>query len=99
MSYEYNKIGVNTGDFRANLYGLRFNYSFTPKMFFNSFIQYNTETNRFLTNIRFNLEHRPLSYISFVLTEDRLRGLSGVEGSDDVVGRALILKYTHLFQF
>ena len=93
LTYEYNSVNVQAGDFRADLYGLRFNYSFNPKVFFDAFIQYNESTGKVLTNLRFNWEHRPLSYFSVVLTEDRLTG-----SSIDLF-RALIFKYTHLLQF
>jgi hypothetical protein len=93
LTYEYNSVDVLAGDFRADLYGLRFNYSFNPKTFFDAFIQYNESTGKVLTNVRFNWEHRPLSYFSVVLTEDRLTG------SSVNLFRALIFKYTHLLQF
>ncbi len=93
LTYEYNSVDVLAGDFRADLYGLRFNYSFNPKTFFDAFIQYNESTGKVLTNVRFNWEHRPLSHFSVVLTEDRLTG------SSVNLFRALIFKYTHLLQF
>ncbi|MBI3941230.1 MAG: hypothetical protein HY315_10380, partial [Acidobacteria bacterium] len=93
ISYQHNRVDVKGGRFRADLYGIRFNYSFNPRMFVDAFIQYNTSTNKTLTNLRFNLEHRPLSNITVVLTEDRL-----VKSGQDI-SRALIVKYTHMLQF
>ncbi|MBI2820916.1 MAG: carbohydrate binding family 9 domain-containing protein [Acidobacteria bacterium] len=93
VSYERNTVDVKAGKFQADLYGWRFRYSFNPRMFVDAFVQYNTSTGKVLTNVRFNLEHRPLSHISVVWTEDR-----GVRLDEDLA-RALIVKYTHLLQF
>ncbi|MBI4455909.1 MAG: carbohydrate binding family 9 domain-containing protein [Acidobacteria bacterium] len=91
--YEHNFVEISAGKFRADLYSLRFGYSFNPRMFVDAFIQYNTSTGKILTNLRFDLMHRPLSNISVVFIEDRLAGL----GTD--LSRAFIFKYTHLLQF
>ena len=93
VDYEYNFVDVEEGSFRADLYALRVHYSFSPRMFADLFVQYNTDSGRILTNARFNLIHRPLSDISLVFTEERLTGLA-----TDVF-RAVIFKYTHLLQF
>ena len=86
-------MGDSLIDGRADLYSLRFNYSFSPTMFIDTFIQYNSTTEKVLTNVRFNWEHHPLSHLSVVFTEDHLTG----SGTD--LSRAIILKYTHLLQF
>ena len=93
VTYQYNIVDVKAGSFRADLYTTRVVYSFNPRMFVDAFVQYNTDTGRILTNLRFNLTHRPLSDISIVYTENRAAG-----SSPDAL-RALILKYTHLLQF
>ena len=93
LEYQTNIVDLKGGSFRADLYGVRFNYSFSPKMFFDAFIQYNTTTGKILTNLRFNLEHHPLSNLNLVLTEDRVAGVS------PDLSRAFIIKYTHLLQF
>jgi len=84
------EVTLPQGAFVADLVGLRFDTSFSPRMFWNGFIQYNGETDAWLTNIRFNLIHRPLSDIYVVWNETR------VDGS---VQRAVLLKYTHLVAF
>jgi hypothetical protein len=93
VTYEYNSVNVNAGQFQADLYSWRFNYSFSPTMFIDTFVQYNSTTEKVLANIRFNWEHHPLSHLSLVFTEDRFTG----SGTD--LSRAIILKYTHLLQF
>ena len=73
-----------------DLLGLRLNWSLTPRMFLNAFVQYNGETDTWISNVRFNLIHRPLSDIYIVWNETRLPGLTR---------RALLFKYTHLIAF
>ena len=73
-----------------NLARFRLDWSFTPRMFLNAFVQYNGEADAWLSNIRFNLIHRPLSDIYVVWNETR---------SPADVRRALMLKYTHLIAF
>jgi hypothetical protein len=85
-----NVIDLPQGTFAANLARFRLDWSFTPRMFLNAFVQYNGEVDSWLSNIRFNLIHRPLSDIYVVWNETRLPGDSR---------RALMLKYTHLIAF
>jgi hypothetical protein len=83
-------IDLPLGTFAANLARLRLDWSFTPKMFLNAFVQYNGESDTWLSNIRFNFIHHPLSDIYVVWNETRLPGDTR---------RALLLKYTHLLAF
>ena len=83
-------VTLPQGSFTADLVGVRLAASFTPRMFLNVFIQYNGETEAWLTNIRFNLIHRPLSNIYLVWNDTRVLGNAQ---------RALMLKYTHLVSF
>jgi hypothetical protein len=85
-----NAVTLPEGSFTGDLLGLRVDWSFTPRMFLNAFVQYNGETNVWLSNVRYNLIHRPLSDIYVVWNETR---------SPDVTRRALLLKYTHLVAF
>lgn len=85
-----NAIALPDGDFDATLVGMRIDWSLTPRMFLNAFVQRNTETDTWLSNVRFNLIHRPLSDIYVVWNETRLAGTTR---------RALLLKYTHLIAF
>jgi hypothetical protein len=85
-----NAIDLPLGSFTADLARFRLDWSFTPRMFLNAFVQYNGEADSWLSNIRFNLIHRPLSDIYVVWNETRLPGDTR---------RALLLKYTHLIAF
>ena len=83
-------VRLPEGSFTADLVGLRLDWSFNPRMFLNAFVQYNGEADTWLSNVRYNLIHRPLSDIYIVWNETRAPGTAG---------RALMLKYTHLIAF
>ena len=85
-----NTIDMPQGSFTGDLARLRLDWSFSPRMFLNAFVQYNGEADAWLSNIRFNLVHRPLSDIYVVWNETR-------QPTD--IRRALMLKYTHLLAF
>ncbi len=54
-SYARNFINLREGDFTTDLIGFRFNWSFTPKSYLQTFTQYNSRTSQVGTNIRFAL--------------------------------------------
>jgi hypothetical protein len=85
-----NDIELPRGSFTADLARIRLDWSFNPRMFLNAFVQYNGEADAWLSNVRFNLIHRPLSDIYVVWNETRQPGETR---------RALMLKYTHLLAF
>jgi hypothetical protein len=85
-----NDVDLPQGSFLGTLAGFRVDWSLTPRMFMNAFIQYNGETDTWLSNVRFNLMHRPLSDVYLVWNETRLPGETR---------RALLFKYTHLIAF
>jgi hypothetical protein len=85
-----NVIRLPQGRFAANLERFRLDWSFTPRLFLNAFVQYNGEADTWLSNIRFNFIHRPLSDIYVVWNETRVPG---------DVQSALMLKYTRLIAF
>lgn len=89
-SYGRSSITLPEGSFVADLVGMRLDWSFTPRMFLNAFVQYNGGADAWISNVRYNLIHRPLSDIYVVWNETRLPGATR---------RALMLKYTHLIAF
>ncbi len=92
LFYEHNDIDLPEGAFTTDLVGLRFDYSFNTRMFLNSFLQYNSESDTFLSNIRFRFIHRPLSDIYLVYNDLRDR----LSGRNDW---SFAVKYTRLIQF
>ena len=89
-SFERNSVDLPEGAFKTHLGALKLDWSFTPRMFLNAFVQYNSDTRAWLTNVRFNLIHRPLSDIFVVFNETRGR---------EVTLRSVIVKYTHMLAF
>ena len=68
-------------------------YGFSPRAFFNAFIQYNADTHQVSSNLRFNVTHHPLSDI-YVVYNDRRERTGG-----QLLERAFIVKVTNLFNF
>ena len=93
VDWSRNKIELDQGSFTTDLVGLRLNFAFSPRVFFENFIQYNTDSNTVSSNIRFRFLHHPLSDFFIVYNERR-----GVSGSN-ALERALIIKLTNLFSF
>ena len=90
--YLRNYVELPQARFHTNEVGLHLDYSFNPRMFLNAFIQYDNETARVSSNVRFRLIHRPLSDIYVVYNEVR-------DKENDETDWTLSLKYTHLFNF
>ena len=86
-SLERNSVVLPEGSFVTYLETMRLNWSFTPRMFLDAFVQYNSEERTWLSNVRFNLIHRPLSDIYVVWNETR---------GSDLKFRSVIVKYTHM---
>ena len=76
-----------------NTQGSRIKYSFNTRMFLNAFLQYNTDAKQFSSNIRFRLIHHPLSDL-FIVYNDRRDTQTG-----ELLDRAIIFKFTNLFNF
>ena len=93
INYNRNDIDVAGGSFVTNLVGARVKYSFSTKAFLNAFLQYNTDAKQFSSNIRFRLIHHPLSDL-FIVYNDRRD-----TQTNELLDRAIILKFTNLFNF
>ena len=93
LSYSRNHVTLPNGEFTTQLLGARMLYGFSPRAFFNAFVQYNADTHQVSSNLRFNFTHHPLSDI-YVVYNDR-RDTTGGE----LVERAFIVKVTNLFNF
>ena len=51
-TYTKNFIRLPAGNFNTDLVNLRFNWSFTPKSYFQTLTQYNSRTNQIGHNLR-----------------------------------------------
>jgi hypothetical protein len=89
-AFEKNDVDLPPGAFSTNLGSMNVDCSFTPRMFLNAFVQYNSDTDAWLYNVRFNFMYRPLSDIFVVWNETR---------QPDLNLRSVIVKYTYMFAF
>ncbi|MBA2301549.1 MAG: carbohydrate binding family 9 domain-containing protein [Acidobacteria bacterium] len=88
--YDRNHIELPEGRFTEGLAVIRLDSSLTTRMFLNAFVQYNGRDDVWLTNVRFNFIHRPLSDIYVVWNDATGTGIRD---------RAFIVKYSHSFAF
>ena len=93
LNYSRNNVTLPTGAFTTGLVGARVLYGFTPRAFFNAFLQYNADTHQVSSNLRFNFTHHPLSDL-YLVYNDRRDTVSG-----ELLERAVIVKVTNLFNF
>jgi hypothetical protein len=93
FTYDRNHVTLPNGSFTTDLIGTKVIYGFTPRAFFNAYIQYNADTHLVSSNLRFNWTHHPLSdlYLVYNDTRDTLAG--------QIRERAFIVKVTNLFNF
>ena len=93
VNYSHNRVSLPNGSFQTTLVGARLLYGFSPRVFLNSFVQYNADTHRVSSNIRFNFIHRPRSDL-YVVYNDLRNTRNG-----QLVERTLTVKLTNLFSF
>ena len=93
LDYSRNQVDLRNGSFTTNLVGMRFVYAFSPRAFFNAFVQYNADRNQVSSNLRFNIIHHALSDLFVVYNDTRSTD------NGQVMDRALIVKFTNLFNF
>ncbi len=100
-SYLRNFIRLPEGSFTTDLVGFRFNWSFTPKSYIQSFTQYNSVTGQVGSNVRLALLSTSstgffLVYNTRVATVDYF---DPHEAERRTVSRALFFKFNYLFDF
>jgi len=93
LEYDHNDVKLPAGNFKTNIVGTRIVYSFTPKMFIKPYLQWNSDSNRFIANILFNYIFRPGSDLFFVYNEEVEKG----GGDIKPINRTFIVKFTYLF--
>ena len=93
FSFSRNNIDLKSVvPFHTSEVGARVEYSFTPKMSFDAFVQYNNDADQITSNLRFRLIHRPLSDI-YVVYNDRH------DRKTELRDWNMTVKYTHLLSF
>ena len=105
--YIWNDIRLPEGDFVTNLGVLQFSYSFTPKCYLQSLIQYNSSSRQIGLNIRFALLRTGNTGL-FVVYNSQFdetgfdpHDISPLtrEATQHTLNRALLAKFTYLFDF
>ena len=96
-----NFINLPEGEFNTNLIGLRFNWSFTPKSFLQTFSQYDSVTHEIGHNIRLGL--LSTSSTGFFVVFNTATTTVGFLDPHDVerrtISRGLFIKFTHLLDY
>jgi hypothetical protein len=90
FSINRNDIKLPYGDFTANVFRSRLSYNFTPNIYVQSLIQYNSVSERWSANVRMGWLQRANSGLFLVFNQVR-EDVFGVEN------RSFIVKYSYLF--
>jgi hypothetical protein len=92
IGWSRNDINLPTGDFTVNLGRARISYSFTPRIFVQTLIQYNDVDEVWSTNLRFAWLQAANTGLFVVYNDTR-----GFEFSDFRGERSLIIKFSKMF--
>jgi len=100
-SWVRNFIELPVGDFNTDLVGLRFNWSFTPKSFLQTFSQYNSRTEQIGHNIRLGLLSTSSTGLYIVYNTANLTRdyLDPHEVERRTLSRALFIKFNYLLDY
>ena len=102
LNINYNRVSLPQGRFEANLFRLRASYSFSPRVFVQSLMQYNQQTKYLSGNFRFGWLQSANAGIFVVYNEGRERDvLDGGRRDDSSLGlirdRSLVIKFSRMF--
>ncbi|MDG2370461.1 MAG: DUF5916 domain-containing protein [Flavobacteriales bacterium] len=87
IDFEQNNIWMpNNENVKLTLISPRFDLTFTKKIFFTTFIQYNTQINNVNINARFQYRFKPMSDVYLVYTDNYNSNIFGIKN------RALVIK-------
>ena len=95
VGYIRSNIDLSTGAFSTDLVQVKPNYFFTTNVLLQGLIQFNTQTERLSSNIRFAVLDRSGTGLFLVFNEQRDTFVRGTEA----LGRSFVVKYTRLFDF
>ena len=90
-----NWVDLPEGDFSTRLVSARVNYTFSPRMFVSSFIQYNSSRDTVSSSVRFRWEYEPGSDLFVVYSEGR----EDLSLTPFLANRSFAVKFTKLFRF
>jgi len=92
LNLDYTKLSLENGDINALITGLKLSYSFTPKMYLQSLIQYNNVTNITSVNTRFGMLQTANSGLFIVVNFIR-----DSDWFDYIDSRSVSVKYSYQF--
>ena len=96
-SVSFNWIDLPGGSFRTDLVRARVNFTFSPRTFLSSLLQYNSANRTLGANLRLRWEYSPGSELFVVYTEEQDTGpLRPVRGAGPA--RGFVIKLTRLFR-
>ena len=93
MIYSYNELSWNNDQNRRGfwLVGPKLDVTFTDKLFFTTYVQFNDQADNLNINARFQWRYKPVSDIFLVYTDNYF------PGNMNVKNRALVLKLSYWF--
>ena len=101
VSYTRNFIDIPEGKFNTDLISFRFNWSFTPKRYLQSLIQYNSTTSQVGANVRLALLNTSSTGF-FLVYNTRVATVDFIDPHEverRTMSRALFFKFNYLFDF
>jgi len=93
ISLSHNNVDLPGGKFSTNLIRARFTYSFTPKMYVQSLVQYNSRSDQWSMNGRFIWQQSAAT--GLYLVYNHFQDYDGIPIKSST--RSVILKYSYLF--
>jgi hypothetical protein len=91
----FNWVDLIEGSFTARLASARVTYTFTPRTFVSSLLQYNSSSDSFSGSVRFRWEYEPGSDFFVVFSEGR----NDLSSAPFLATRSFAVKLTKLFRF
>ncbi|MGH7598193.1 MAG: DUF5916 domain-containing protein [bacterium] len=98
LDYDRNKVDLPQGKLDTDLFALRLNLAFNTRLFFNTLLQYNSETNELSSNLRLNFIHSAGSDLFVVYNESRGRFGEDLGDGLPARNREFIVKFTRLLK-
>jgi hypothetical protein len=95
LRFGYDDVDLREGSFETAVISLRVAYSFTPRIYLQSLIQYNNQTDNFSSNVRFGWLNTAGTGLFLVYNDVELVQPRGTRL--EPVNRAFILKFTRQF--
>lgn len=94
LSLDWNGLELPGADpFTSSVYRVRIKYSFNASLFTTGYLQFNDAADQWVTNVRLNWIHAPLSHVYLVFLERRDAGTGRIEE------RVLTAKFTRFLSF